>query len=115
MNSVTLVGNLTRDPEIRDAGENKVAVLGIAETREGKDGEKTPQFYDVEVWGDLAIYAVASLAKGDLVIAVGHLRYDSYEKDGEKRSKVKVVASHLGPSLRFAGATVVREEKVATA
>jgi single-strand DNA-binding protein len=115
VNNVTLIGNLTRDPEIREAGENKVAVLGIAETRESRDGEKTPQYYDVEVWGDLAINAAASLAKGDLVIAAGHLRYDEYEKDGQKRSKVKVVASHLGPSLRFAGATVVREAKVAAA
>lgn len=112
MNNVTLIGNLTRDPEVRDTGENKVAVLGLAESRENREGEKTPQYYDVEVWGALAVNAAASLSRGDLVIAVGHLRYDAYEKDGEKRSKVKVVASHLGPSLRFVGADVNRAERI---
>ena len=111
MNSVTLIGNLTRDPEIREAGESKVVSMGLAETREGKDGEKTPQFYDVEAWGDLAEHVAASLAKGDLVIAAGKLRYDSYEKEGERRSRVKVVASHIGPSLRFCEAEVQRNGK----
>jgi single-strand DNA-binding protein len=111
VNSVTLIGNLTRDPEIREAGESKVVNLGLAETREGKDGEKTPQYYDVEAWGDLAEHVAESLAKGDLVIASGRLRYDSYEKDGEKRSRVKVVASHIGPSLRFGDVDVRRNGK----
>lgn len=111
MNSVTLIGNLTRDPEIRDAGDARVVTLGLAETREGKDGEKHPQYYDVEAWGELAEHVASSLVKGDLVIAAGKLRYDSFQKDGEKRSRVKVLASHIGPSLRFSNVVVGRNGK----
>jgi single-strand DNA-binding protein len=112
-NSVTLVGNLTRDPELRyTTGGRGVASFGLAVNRRYQvNGEWQEQvsFFNVVAWGDLGENAAASLTKGARTIVTGRLEQRSYEtKDGEKRSVTEVIADELGPSLRWAQAQVER-------
>lgn len=119
--TVTLVGNMTRDIELRftpsgqAVGEFGVAVNKRVKGADGQWEDGDPEFYDVTAWGTLAENAVDTLAKGSRVLVVGRLQFDTWENDaGEKRTKVKVVADHLGPDLRWATATVTRNEKGAS-
>lgn len=116
--TVTIVGNLTRDPELRYTPSGaSVAEFGVAVNKrikgaggEWEDGD--PEFYDVTAWGSTAENIAESLTKGTRVVAVGRLQFDSWENDaGEKRSKVKVVADHIGPELRWATVDITRNEK----
>jgi len=114
--TVTLVGNLTREPELRftQAGQ-AIATLGIAVSRRyqqnGEWQEKT-SFFNVTAWGQLGENAAASLNKGSRAIVTGRLEQRSYEtQDGEKRSVVEVVADEIGPSLRWATAQVDRNDR----
>ncbi len=112
-NSVTLVGNLTKDPELRytTAGRG-VASFGLAVNRRYQvNGEWQEQvsFFNIVAWGDLGENAAASLNKGNRVIVTGRLEQRSYEtKEGEKRNVTEVIADELGPSLRWAHAQVER-------
>lgn len=112
-NSVTLVGNLTRDPELRYTPSGAgVASFGLAVNRRYQvNGEWQEQvsFFNIVAWTDLGENAAASLSKGMRVIVTGRLEQRSYEtKDGEKRSVTEVRADELGPSLRWAQAQVER-------
>ena len=112
-NSVTLVGNLTKDPELRyTAAGRGVASFGIAVNRRYQvNGEWQEQvsFFNVVAWGDLGENAAASLNKGNRVIVTGRLEQRSYEtREGEKRSVTEVIADELGPSLRWAQAQIER-------
>jgi single-strand DNA-binding protein len=112
-NSVTLVGNLTRDPELRyTTGGRGVASFGLAVNRRYQvNGEWQEQvsFFNVVAWGDLGENAAASLAKGNRIVVTGRLEQRSYDtKDGEKRNITEVVADDLGPSLRWAQAQIER-------
>jgi single-strand DNA-binding protein len=115
-NSITLVGNITRDPELRfTAGGKGVASFGIAVNRRyqvnGEWQEKV-SFFNVVAWDSLGENAAASLNKGSRVIVTGRLEQRDYEtKDGEKRSVVEVVADEVGPSLRWARAEVERTQR----
>jgi single-strand DNA-binding protein len=114
-NTVTLVGNVTRDPEIRfTTGGRGVASFGLAVNRRYQsNGEWQEQtsFFDVVAWGTLGENAAASLNKGTRVVVYGRLEQRSWEtENGEKRSKVEVIADELGPSLRWAKAEI---EKIA--
>jgi single-strand DNA-binding protein len=118
--SVALAGNLTDDPELRFTPQGtakatfRVAVTG--RVRDGdtwRDGE--PSFYAVVVWRAQAEHAAASLAKGSRVVVVGRLVQRSWQADdGSTRSVVEVVADELGPSLRWATATVERASGTAS-
>ncbi len=112
-NSVTLVGNLTRDPELRfTTGGRAVASFGLAVSRRYQvNGEWQEQtsFFNVVAWGQLGENAAQSLGKGARVIINGRLEQRQYEnKDGEQRNVVEVVADEVGPSLRWATAQVER-------
>jgi single-strand DNA-binding protein len=118
--TVTIVGNLTRDPELRftPAG-TPVATFGIAVNtrRRNEAGEwvdNDPQFYNVTAWRDLAENLAASVEKGARAVVVGRLTYRTWEaKDGSgQRSAVEVVADACGPELTWATASV---EKVTRA
>ena len=105
-NSVTLVGNLTKDPELRYTTTGRgVASFGLAVNRRyQQNGEWQEQvsFFNVVAWGDLGENAAASLNKGNRVIVTGRLEQRSYDtKEGEKRNITEVVADELGPSLRW--------------
>ncbi len=117
-NSVTLVGNVTRDPELRftPAGVAQ-ATFGLAvnrrwQNRQTQEWEEAVSFFDVVAWRELAENASESLSKGVRVLVTGRLEQRSWESnEGEKRSKVEVVADEIGPSLRWATAQVVRNAK----
>jgi single-strand DNA-binding protein len=111
-NSVTVVGNLTRDPELRYTTSGRgVASFGLAVNRryqQNGEWQEVTSFFNVVAWGDLGENLAASVEKGARVIVTGRLEQRSYEKDGEKKSIVEIVADEAGPSLRWAQAQVER-------
>ena len=117
-NSVTLVGNITRDPELRFTPSGQAtATFGLAvnrrwQNRQSGDWEEATSFFNVVCWRELGENVSESLAKGSRVVVTGRLEQRSYEtQDGEKRSVVEVVADEVGPSLRWATAQVVKNER----
>jgi single-strand DNA-binding protein len=117
-NSTTVTGNLTREPEIRYTRDGHASTLfGLAvnrrwQDRETKEWEEATSFFDVVCWRELAENAALSLVKGMRVMVTGRLEQRSWEnEDGERRSKVEIVADEVGPSLRFATAEVHRTER----
>ena len=116
--TITLIGNLTREPEIRYTREGQATTtLGVAvnrrwHDRSTKQWEESVSFFDVVCWRELAENAALSLVKGMRVVVTGRLEHRSWEnEEGDHRSKVEVVADDLGPSLRFATAEVKRTER----
>ena len=112
-NNVTLVGNLTRDPELRyTTGGRGVASFGLAVNRryqQNGEWQEDTSFFNVVAWGDLGENAAASLTKGNRLIVTGRLQQRDYEtREGEKRNVIEVIADDLGPSLRWAQAQVER-------
>jgi single-strand DNA-binding protein len=115
-NTVTLVGNVTRDPELRyTSGGRGVASFGLAVNRRyqvNNEWQEQTSFFDVVAWAQLGENAAASLSKGARVIVNGRLEQRSWEtQDGEKRSKIEIVADEIGPSLRWATAQVERTDR----
>ena len=100
-NKVLLVGNLTRDPELKHTPSNQaVAQIGLAVNRQfnTKDGEKREEttFVDCEAWGRTAEVMCQYLAKGRPVLVEGRLKLDQWQdKDGNNRSKLKVVVENF--------------------
>lgn len=100
VNVVIIAGNLTRDPEVRHV-PNGMAVcdigLAINETYKNKTGEKVTEtvWVDVVVWGKTAENCGQYLRKGSPVLVEGRLQLDQWEKDGEKRSKLRVRADRV--------------------
>jgi single-strand DNA-binding protein len=111
-NTVTLVGNITRDPELRFTPAGiAVANFGLAWNRKNRDGEESVSFFDITCWRDLAENVAESLSKGNRVVVYGRLDQQTWENDnGERRSKVEVIADEVAPSLRWATADVTRTE-----
>lgn len=117
-NNVTLVGNITRDPELRFTPSGQaVASFGIAvnrrwQNRQTNDWEEQTSFFDVKCWAQMAENVSESLGRGSRVIVTGRLEQRSWETDqGDKRSKVEVVADEIAPSLRWATAQVTKNER----
>jgi len=115
-NSITLTGNVTRDPELRFAAGSGAAVLslGLAVNNRKKaangEWEDEPNFFDVTAFGSLAENVAESVAKGTRVIVTGRLDWSQWDdKEGGKRSKVQVIADSIGPDLRWATANVTRK------
>ena len=115
-NTVTLVGNITRDPELRftPAGQ-AVATFGMAVNRRyQKNGqwEEQTSFFNVTAWGTLGENASNSLNKGARILVSGRLEQRSWEtQEGDKRSVVEVVADEIGPSLRWATVAITKNER----
>lgn len=113
---ITVVGNLTADPELRyTQSALAVANLTIASTprtfdkasNEWKDGDTL--FLRASCWREFAEHVASSLTKGTRVIAQGRLKQRSYEtNEGEKRTAIELELEEIGPSLRYATATVAR-------
>jgi single-strand DNA-binding protein len=101
LNKVFLIGNLTRDPELKyTANGVGIAKFGLAVNRtyNSQDGEKKEDtcFVDVTAWDKLAEVCAEHLTKGRLVLIEGRLQYQSWEnEDGTKRSKLEVVAQNV--------------------
>ena len=113
-NTVTLVGNVTRDPELRfTSGGTAVASFGVAWNQRGQQGtEDKAHFFDVSCWRELAENVAESVTRGMRVVVYGRLDYRSWEgQNGEKRQAVQIVADEVTPSLRWATANVSRNER----
>jgi single-strand DNA-binding protein len=118
-NSVTLVGNLTDDPELRFTAQGAaVANFRIAvskrikdpQTNEWKDGDTS--FFRINVWRQLAENVAESLTRGTRVVVTGTLKMRQWEtQEGEKRSVVEVEATEVGPSLKWATAKIEKTSR----
>lgn len=104
LNVVILLGRLTRDPELRyTPGGTAVTTLGLAVNNRYKQGEEWKEeacFVDVTVFGRQAETSSEYLAKGSQALIEGRLNFRKWEKDGQTRTKLDVVASRvqfLGP------------------
>jgi single-strand DNA-binding protein len=115
---ITVVGNLTADPELRYT-QNGLAVANftIASTprsfdrasNDWKDGEAL--FLRASCWREFAEHVAGSLTKGSRVIAQGRLKQRSFEtQQGEKRTVIELEVDEIGPSLRYATAQVTRAQ-----
>ena len=117
--TITVIGNLTNDPELRfTPSGSAVANFTIASTprtfdrqsNEWKDGETL--FLRASVWREAAENVAESLTKGMRVIVNGRLQSRSYEtKEGEKRTVIELEVDEIGPSLRYANAKVNRTQR----
>jgi single-strand DNA-binding protein len=113
---ITVVGNLTADPELRYT-QNGLPVVNFTiastprtldrQSNEWKDGE--PLFLRASCWRDFAEHVAGSLTKGSRVIATGRLRQRSYQdREGLSRTSIELEVDEIGPSLRYATAQVTR-------
>ena len=100
LNQVTLMGNLTRDPELRQTptGQN-VTSFSLALNRSYKDQsgqwQEATDYIDITAWGPLAERVSQYLSKGRRCLVQGRLQSRSWEQDGVKRNKVEVLASDV--------------------
>lgn len=115
LNKVFIIGNVTRDPEMRYTPKGTAVTeidVAVNRTWTGEDGQKNEEvtFISVTFWARLAEIAQQYLKKGSPLFVEGRLQLDSWEKDGKKYSKLKVVGENLqllgsrqdseGPSAR---------------
>jgi single-strand DNA-binding protein len=115
-NSVTLVGNITRDPELRfTASGQAIATFGLAVNRRfQRNGqwEEQTSFFNVTCWGQMGENASQSLPKGARVVVTGRLEQRSWEtQEGEKRSTIDITADEIGPSLRWATCEITKNDR----
>lgn len=121
INSVTVSGNLTRDPELRSLPSGtSVCSLGIAYNHRRKDQSggwvDEAHYFDVTVWGGQGEWIARNISKGARVVVSGRLSFRSWEQDGAKRSKVEIVANDVvtfdsggGGGSRSAGSVPVSD------
>jgi single-strand DNA-binding protein len=114
-NTITVVGNITRDPELKFLNSGQAAVrLSIAvnrrwQNRQTQEWEERVSYFEVAGYGSMAENAANSLTKGTRVLVTGRLEQRSWEtENGDKRSIVEINADEIAPSLRFATAVVTR-------
>jgi single-strand DNA-binding protein len=122
MNTITAVGRLGGDPELRFTQSGRaVCNVSIATTHRvpSKQGnnewDETTTWLNATIWGDLGQNLAESVKKGQLVIATGRLEQRSYEAtDGTKRTVFDFIVSEIGPSLRFVKAELEDVDKRST-
>ena len=112
-NTITVAGNITKDPELRFTGGGRaVASFGIAVARRyqvNNEWQEQTSFFNVVAWGSLGENAAASLTKGSRVTISGRLEQRSYEtQEGDRRSVVEIVADDIGASLKWATVEIQR-------
>lgn len=100
INKVVITGNLTREPELKMAGQTPLLEFSVAvnERRKNQSGdwEDVPNFFDVQVWGQRGESLSRFLKKGSKVAVSGKLRWQQWtNNDGQKRSKVFIVADEV--------------------
>lgn len=117
INRVIISGNLTRDPELRQtAGGLPVLGFGVAVNDRRKNNqtgewEDYPNFVDCTMFGNRAEAVSRFLAKGMKVAIDGRLRYSSWEKDGQKRSKLEVIVDEIEVMVRREGQTQAQPQQ----
>ncbi len=114
-NTITIVGNITRDPELKFLNSGQAAVrLSVAvnrrwQNRQTQEWEERVSYFEVTGYGPMAENAANSLSKGTRVVVTGRLEQRSWEtENGDKRSIVEINADEIAPSLRFATAAVTK-------
>ena len=114
-NTITVVGNVTRDPELKFLNSGQAALkLSIAvnrrwQNRQTQEWEERVSYFEVVGYGTLAENAANSLTKGARVLVTGRLEQRSWEtENGDKRSVVEINADDIAPSLKWATAVVTR-------
>ena len=117
-NTVHIVGNLTREPELRFTPNGQAtATFGVAVNRtwvdrQSQERRESTSFFDVVSWGTLAENAATSLARGMRVVVIGRLDQRSWEtQEGERRSKIEITADEIAPSLRWSSVKVTKNER----
>src|SRR4051812_37629944 len=117
-NSITLIGNAVSEPELRFLPSGlPVTSFGLAVNRskrnkETNEWEQETSFFDIECRFETAQNVSETITKGARVIVSGRLNQRSWEtNEGEKRSKIEVIADEIGPSLRWATAVVTKIAK----
>lgn len=102
-NTVTVSGNVVRDPELRFTNNNKaVCEFTVAWNQMARDGqEKKAHFFDCVAWEKMAESVSENARRGQRVTVTGRLNFESWEKDGQKRNKVNLVVEDVGMSLKF--------------
>lgn len=118
MSDLNVVGNLTREPELRFTPSGQatcnfgIAVNRVWTDRQTNERKEAVSFFDVTCWGSLAENAATSLSRGSRVVVTGRLDQRSWEtQEGEKRSKVEITADEIAPSLRWATVTINKNER----
>lgn len=111
MNIVGLIGNVTREIETKQVRDMEIATFGLAVNKKVK-GEDRPMFIDCVAFGERAKFASQYISKGSKVGVTGELDFEQWEKDGQKRSKHKLIVNSFtfcdgkkdsaGPSQREA-------------
>ena len=118
---ITIVGNLTADPELRYVSSGiPVASFTVAstprtmnkQTQQWEDGEA--MFVRCSVWRAYGENVAASLTKGMRVIVQGRLQQRSYEHNGERRTSLELQVDEVGPSLRYAVAQVQKTSRISS-
>jgi single-strand DNA-binding protein len=117
MNNITLIGNIGRDPETRQVGNNTVAKFSLATSRSytNKQGEKVTDtsWHDIEAWGAQAEVIAKYCQKGHKLAVIGELRYDKYtNKDGQEVTRAKIVLQSLSFCSRVTGRQVRKSHKL---
>ena len=117
-NFVQIIGNVTRDPELRfTTSGHAVVSFGVAWTPRKKnasggweDGDTS--FFNCTAWRDLAENIAGSISKGNRVVVLGSVKAREWEdRDGNKRTSIEIDVDECSPSLRWATATVARTER----
>ncbi|MCU1498300.1 MAG: single stranded DNA-binding protein, partial [Acidimicrobiales bacterium] len=88
-----------------------LAVNRVWNDRQSNERKEQVSFFDIKCWAQLGENVAQSLHKGARVIVSGRLEQQSWERDGQKHSKVEIVADEVGPSLRWATANIERNER----
>ena len=114
-NTVTVVGNVTRDPELKFLNSGQAALrLSVAvsrrwQNRQSQEWEEKTSFFDIQCYGPMAENAANSLQKGARVLVSGRMEQRSWDTpEGEKRYAWELVADEIAPSLRWATAVVAK-------
>ena len=116
-NEITILGNLTREPELRfTAGGTATCSFGVAVNRRyqqnGEWVDAPTQFFNVTVWGQYGENVASSLSKGDRVLVKGRLEFRKYQnKDGVEVTTHDIQADEVCPSLKWATATMTRTQR----
>lgn len=115
---VTIVGTLTRDPDLRyTAGGRGVTSFGVAVNRrwmnkQTNEWDEQVSFFNVTAWAELGENIAASLSKGNRIIVTGRLEQRTYtDREGNEKSTTEIVADSVGADLRFATCEVTRTER----
>ncbi|NNN02086.1 MAG: single-stranded DNA-binding protein [Acidimicrobiaceae bacterium] len=114
-NTITVVGNVTREPELKFLNSGQAALrLSLAvsrrwQNRQSQEWEEKTSFFDIQCYGPMAENAANSLDKGSRVVVTGRMEQRSWDTpEGEKRYAWELVADEIAPSLRWATAVVTK-------